>query len=49
MGRLAEVRAMVSKLRAISPEVVPGEWPFRNPENRELLLSGLRPAMGESG
>ncbi len=47
MGQLAEARAMVAKLRAISPEVVPSEWPFRNPEDRELFLSGLRLAMSE--
>jgi hypothetical protein len=47
MGQLAEARAMVAKLRAISPEIVPSEWPFRNPEDRELFLSGLRLAMSE--
>jgi TolB-like protein/class 3 adenylate cyclase len=47
MGQLTEARAMVARLRAISPEVVPSEWPFRNPEDRELFLSGLRLAMSE--
>jgi TolB-like protein len=47
MGRLDEARAIVAKLRAITPLVVPSDLPFRNPEDRELLLSGLRLAMGE--
>ena len=47
MGRLDEARAIVAKLRAITPEVVPSGLPFRNPEHRELLLSGLRLAAGE--
>jgi TolB-like protein/class 3 adenylate cyclase len=47
MGRLDEARAIVARLRAIIPHVVPSDLPFRNPEDRELLLSGLRLAMGE--
>ncbi len=47
MGRLDEARAIVAKLRAITLQVVPGEIPWRNPEDRELLLSGLRLAIGE--
>jgi hypothetical protein len=31
------------------PLVVPNELPERNPEHRELLLSGLRLAIGEAG
>jgi TolB-like protein len=46
MGRLDDARAIVAKLRAITPLVVPGEVPYRNPEDRELFLSGLRLAMG---
>ncbi len=49
MGRLDEARAIVARLRAITPLVVPGDLPFRNPEDRELLLSGLRLALGEAG
>ncbi len=49
MGRLDEARAIVARLRAITPVVVPSTLPFRNPEHRELLLSGLRLAMGEAG
>ena len=49
MGRLDEARAVIARLRAITPLVVPNELPWRNPEHRELLLSGLRLAMGEAG
>jgi hypothetical protein len=48
MGRLDEARAIVARLRAISPQVVPSDVPFRNPEDRELFLSGLRLAAGET-
>jgi hypothetical protein len=47
MGRLDEARAIVTRLRALSPLVMPSDLPFRNPEDRELLLSGLRLATGE--
>ncbi len=49
MGRLDEARAIIARLRAITPLVVPADLPYRNPEDRELLLSGLRLAMGEGG
>jgi tetratricopeptide (TPR) repeat protein len=48
MGRPDEARAIVAKLRAITAQVVPSVQPWRNPEDRELLLSGLRLAMGEA-
>jgi pentatricopeptide repeat protein len=48
MGRLDEAREIVRRLRAITPVVVPSVIPYRNPEHRELLLSGLRLATGES-
>ena len=48
MGRLDEARAIVARLRAITPLVVPSDLPYRNPEDRELFLSGLRLAMGEA-
>jgi len=48
MGRLDEARAIVARLRAITPEVVPSVVPYRNQENRELYLSGLRLAAGET-
>jgi adenylate cyclase len=48
MGQLDEARAIVAKLRAITPLLVPSDLPFRNPEDRELFLSGLRLAAGEA-
>jgi adenylate cyclase len=47
MGRLDEARAIVARLRALTPVVVPSDVPFRNPADRELYLSGLRLAAGE--
>ncbi len=46
MERLDEARAIVARLRTIAPLVVPNEMPWRNPEDRELLMSGLRLAIG---
>jgi TolB-like protein/class 3 adenylate cyclase len=48
MGRLDEARAMVARLRAITPQIVPSDLPWRNPEDRELFLSGLRLAASEA-
>jgi len=48
MGRLDEARVIVARLRAITPLLVPSDLPFRNPEDRELFLSGLRLAAGEA-
>ncbi len=48
MGRLDEAHEIVTRLRAITPIIVPSDVPYRNLEYRELLLSGLRLAMGES-
>jgi len=47
MGRLDEAGAIVARLRTITPQVVPSVLHLRNPEDRELFLSGLRLAMGE--
>ena len=47
MGRLEEAHDMVGQLRAITTEVVPSAAHWRNPEHRELYLSGLRLAAGE--
>jgi adenylate cyclase len=47
MGRLDEARTIVARLRAITPLVVQSDAPFRNPEDRELFLSGLRLAADE--
>jgi TolB-like protein/class 3 adenylate cyclase len=49
MGRLDEAQAIVARLRAITPLVVPRELAFRsNPQGRDLYLSGLRLAAGEA-
>jgi len=48
MGRLDEAREVVKRLRGITPAVVPPNPQFRNPEHRELFLSGLRLAAGET-
>jgi tetratricopeptide (TPR) repeat protein len=48
MGRLDEARAVVARLRSITPMVVPATVNYRNPEHRKLFLSGLRVAAGEA-
>ena len=49
MGRLDDAREIVERLRAITPVVIPNRTSYlRNPEHRELLLSGLRLAAGET-
>jgi TolB-like protein len=49
MGLLDEARGMIARLRAIMPEVIMDlPLPYRNPQHRELFLSGLRLAMGET-
>jgi len=48
MGRLDEAREVLKRLRAITPVVVPRATPYRDAEQRELYLSGLRLAMGEA-
>ena len=47
MGRLDEARMIVARLRAITPLVVSSVEYLRNPEQRKLLLSGLRLAADE--
>jgi hypothetical protein len=47
MGRLDEARETVKRLRTLTNVVVPGAENWRNPEHRELFLSGLRLATGE--
>jgi len=47
MGRIDEARDIVSQLRSLTPVVVPSGAQFRNPEQRELYLSGLRLAADE--
>jgi len=48
MGRLDDAREVVARLRAITSVVVPSIIYLRNPEHRELFLSGLRLAAGEA-
>jgi TolB-like protein len=48
MGQLTEARAIIARLRAITPLLVPNDLPFRDPEYRELFLSGLQLAAGET-
>ena len=49
MGLTAAAREILDRLRAITPAVVvPSVLPWRRPEHRELLLSGLRLAMGDA-
>jgi tetratricopeptide (TPR) repeat protein len=58
MGQLDDARKIITRLRTITSTVVPdgrqsadgGLSAFlRNPEHRQLFLSGLRLAMGEAG
>jgi TolB-like protein len=48
MGRLEEAREVVARLRAITPRAIPDASFLRNAEHRELFLSGLRLAAGET-
>ena len=45
MGRLDDAREVVARLRSITPDVVPGIVPYRDPHHRKLYLSGLRLAV----
>jgi tetratricopeptide (TPR) repeat protein len=48
MGRVDEARDIVNRLRTITPIVIPDAGHWRNPEQREFYLSGLRLAAGET-
>ena len=48
MGRLDDAREIVRRLRAITPAVMEPATRYRNPDLRELFLSGLRLAAGEA-
>jgi TolB-like protein len=48
MGRLAETQETVKRLRTLTNVVVPSAGHWRNTEHRELFLSGLRLAAGET-
>jgi hypothetical protein len=47
MGRLDEARAIIARLRSITPRLVPSAAQLRSPADRELFLSGLGVAAGE--
>jgi adenylate cyclase len=48
MGRLDDAREVATRLRAITPIVIPDVSYLRNAEHRGLYLSGLRLAAGET-
>jgi adenylate cyclase len=49
MGLLEEARTTIARLREVTPEMMVNyPLPFRDPEHRELFLSGLRLAVGEA-
>jgi adenylate cyclase len=49
LGLLGEARATIARLRLLTPEVMVNyPLPFRDSRHRELYLSGLRLAMGET-
>ncbi len=48
MGRLDEARVIAARLRIITPVVMPDVSYLRRSEDRELLVSGLRLAAGET-
>jgi tetratricopeptide (TPR) repeat protein len=49
MGRLDDARGVLARLRAITSVIIPDHLFLRKAKHRELLLSGLRLALGESG
>jgi adenylate cyclase len=49
MGRLDDAREIIRRLRGITPAVMEPATRYRNPELRELFLSGLRQASGAAG
>ena len=48
MDQLDDARAIVDRLRMLTPEVLPHYLPFRDANHKELLLSGLRRAAGDA-
>src|SRR6516164_3444679 len=47
MGRYEEAGKALKRVRDLSNVVVPAATHWRNPEHRDLFLSGLRLAIGE--
>jgi hypothetical protein len=48
MGRLDAAREVLARLRTITPVLATDTSCLRNPDHRELFLSGLRLAAGEA-
>jgi len=48
MGLLDDAHATVRKLQGLTTVLLPSAQHWRNPENRELYLQGLRLALGEA-
>jgi TolB-like protein len=48
MGRFDDAREIITRLPAITSVVIPDASRFRNPEHRELFLSSLQLAVGET-
>jgi TolB-like protein len=48
LGRLDDARGVIERLRTVTPQIVPIAMPYRNPNDRELLFSGLRLAMNKA-
>jgi adenylate cyclase len=48
MGRLDDAREVVARIRTITSAVMPDAGFLRDTEQRELYLSGLRLAAGET-
>jgi TolB-like protein len=48
LGELDEARMMIKRLRTLTPVVLPNADHWRDPEQREFYLSGLRLAMSET-
>jgi adenylate cyclase len=44
---LDEAKIIIERLRALTPVVLPNADHWRDPEQREFFLSGLRLAVGE--
>ena len=49
MGRLNDAREVITRLREITPALIPPTVTYRIPEKRRMYLSGLRLAAGEAG
>ena len=48
LGDLDKARETITRLRSITPEIMPSVVPWRRADDRELFLSGLRIASAEA-